>query len=109
MSIVVGPVTQRWMAEPHFQRAHLEIHAPAVEGLTVRTQRGRVTATNIGNIGRVADLLPDRPPSPALLRPPAIEGILRQPAHLIHEAGGEGFALRENLVRHFFTGFRWRA
>jgi hypothetical protein len=29
-------------AEPHYQRAHLEITVPAVNGLTLRTQRGRV-------------------------------------------------------------------
>ena len=33
--------------EPWFQRAHVEIDVPAVDGLRVRTQRGKVYATNI--------------------------------------------------------------
>ncbi|MHC4128367.1 MAG: DUF4097 family beta strand repeat-containing protein [Planctomycetota bacterium] len=34
-------------AEPHFQRAHLQIGVPAVHGLTVRTRRGLVEAIDI--------------------------------------------------------------
>lgn len=34
-------------AEPHFQRAHLQIAVPAVQGLTLRTRRGLVEAIDI--------------------------------------------------------------
>lgn len=34
-------------AEPHFQRAHLHIELPGVDGLKVRTSNGRVWARNI--------------------------------------------------------------
>ncbi len=34
-------------AEPHFQRAHLEIRVPAVNGITVRTHNGSVHAIDI--------------------------------------------------------------
>ncbi len=36
--------------EPHFQRAHVYIEAPAVDGVTVRTRRGSVYATDIEGI-----------------------------------------------------------
>lgn len=34
-------------AEPHFQRAHILIDVPEVDGITVRAQRGNVFVTNI--------------------------------------------------------------
>jgi hypothetical protein len=46
-----GPVlrVRTWTghAEPHFQRAHVTIHLPAVHGVSIHTTRGNVTAVDV--------------------------------------------------------------
>lgn len=39
--------TETTNAEPHFQRAHVYVKAPAIEGMTVHTSDGNVTATHV--------------------------------------------------------------
>lgn len=45
--------TETVSAEPHFQRAHVRVKAPAIEGLTVRTNDGDVTIKHVEGMADV--------------------------------------------------------